>query len=81
MLTPPQAGAGTTKDPACSFQPSNSMNPICLVFGHQRSRGRAREIAGELESVCRRCGTSMVRVRSGVWVTKGRADSEAGKDD
>jgi hypothetical protein len=43
----------------------------CLIFGHRRSRRRARlRENGILESVCRRCGLPMIRSDKGQWSMK-----------
>jgi hypothetical protein len=39
----------------------------CLLFGHRRSRSRARLVGGEWRSRCRRCGAKLVRLRPSKW--------------
>jgi hypothetical protein len=44
------------------------MNPLCLILGHHRSRGRAVEdVDFGWRSVCERCGAAMVRLPNRKW--------------
>jgi len=40
---------------------------LCRLFGHRRSRRRARRSGNGWRSRCRLCGTPMIRVAKGVW--------------
>lgn len=56
------------------------MQLVCLIFGHRRSRSRARRREdGSLESVCRRCGVPMIRSDEGDWSMK-EGETAEGQD-
>jgi hypothetical protein len=59
---------------------SDYVHLTCLIVGHRRSRSRAQlNESGYLESVCRRCGVSMIRSDEGAWSmnpTKSQRKSE-----
>jgi len=45
------------------------MNLICRIFGHRRSARRARRYGDDdWRSVCKTCGTPMVRTGPGHWI-------------
>ena len=44
------------------------LQSICRVFGHQRSRRKARLLATTWTSECRLCGQRIVRLRRGRWI-------------
>ncbi|MEG3179084.1 hypothetical protein [Sphingomonas sp. LT1P40] len=42
----------------------------CVRGHHARSRSRAHKVEGHWESVCRNCGTPMLRLRKHRWVVR-----------
>lgn len=50
---------------------------FCRIFGHRRSKRRARPFADQWRSRCTRCDTNLVRLASGHWqVTDGESFPE-----
>ena len=45
------------------------MNLICRIIGHRRSARHARRYGdGDWRSVCKTCGTAMVRIAPRRWI-------------
>jgi hypothetical protein len=54
------------------------MQLFCRIFGHRRSRRRARPFAGRWRSRCSRCGTDLVRLAPGEWQVAERSSFATG---